>query len=531
MNFRKILLFCMFFLCLSCFIGVNPSFLLAFDWDMGVVDSEESIYSDTSIVTDEHGNYLITYFSFEGDLKFAKSMNGGSTWIVGTVEFDPDDSVGINSSLAVDSSGNYLIAYYKAVTTPGFPFPKTTYYLAFAKSVDHGSTWDTSIADFTPGSGSFPSIAVDSYGNYLIASYNFGGSNLTFSKSIDGGDTWITSVADPAAGFVSDVSFTVDAFGNYLISYVDGFDLKFAVSTDGGDTWDLGVVDSCAPNTETSITTDADNNYLISYVYESETQVLGFAKSVNEGATWTTGVIDSGESVGRYSSLDVDFYEKYIVSYYDSNLDGANRDLKFAISADGGSSWMTTSVDTVGDVGLNTAITTDLSNSYLISYIDTGNEDLKFAKLITDSIAPDISLNPLLPDPTSDSQPVFTGVATDELGWISGVQYQIDGTGGTWEDCDPVDGAFDESSEEFTCTVSFVLSEGSHIIYIRATDNNGNTTTEGYEVTDEFIVDTSMLGHLSDTGGGIEIQVIFGGLFLTCMLILGRKRVAKHPIR
>ncbi len=60
---------------------------------------------------------------------------------------------------------------------------------------------------------------------------------------------------------------------------------------------------------------------------------------------------------------------------------------------------------------------------------------------------------------------------------INGVQYQKDSNSpqGTWTACTAGDGAFDELSETFSCSVSG-LSGGSHTIYFRAYDTNTSYT-------------------------------------------------------
>ena len=155
--------------------------------------------------------------------------------------------------------------------------------------------------------------------------------------------------------------------------------------------------------------------------------------------------------------------------------------------------------------------------------------DGTFANLVFDSTAPSISLTPLSPDPNSDNTPTLSGTATEAIGTISSVEFQVDSTAGSWSACTANDATFDEASETFTCTTS-ALSNGSHTIYVRATDSNGNTTTSGSESTDSFTIDASVptviltpvspdpttdttpsvLGTVTDTGGAVssvEFQV------------------------
>ena len=98
----------------------------------------------------------------------------------------------------------------------------------------------------------------------------------------------------------------------------------------------------------------------------------------------------------------------------------------------------------------------------------------------------------LTPDPNSDNTPTLSGTATETIGTVSNVQFQMDATSGSWSACTADDEAFDEASEAFTCTVASALSDGSHTIYVRATDSNNNTTSNANASTDSFTIDTTV---------------------------------------
>lgn len=111
--------------------------------------------------------------------------------------------------------------------------------------------------------------------------------------------------------------------------------------------------------------------------------------------------------------------------------------------------------------------------------------------LSTDSNPPSISLTALSPDPDTNNTPYLTGTATDAMGTVSNVQFQMDGTSGSWSNCTANDGSFDSASETFTCTVATALSDGLHTMYVRTTDSNNNTTTNANAATDTFTIDTT----------------------------------------
>ena len=107
-----------------------------------------------------------------------------------------------------------------------------------------------------------------------------------------------------------------------------------------------------------------------------------------------------------------------------------------------------------------------------------------------DNTAPSISLTALSPDPNNDTTPTLSGTATEAIGTVSNVQYQMDSIAGSWTACTADDAAFDEASETFTCTPASALSQGSHTMYVQATDSNGNTTSGGSESSDAFTTDS-----------------------------------------
>ncbi|TAK05055.1 DUF2341 domain-containing protein [Patescibacteria group bacterium] len=118
-------------------------------------------------------------------------------------------------------------------------------------------------------------------------------------------------------------------------------------------------------------------------------------------------------------------------------------------------------------------------------------QDVSIAFSAFDTTPPSISLTALSPDPNNDSTPALTGTATEAVGTVSAVQFQMDGTAGSWSACTADDAAFDEAVEPFTCTVAVALSDASHTMNVRATDSNANTTADGAVTTDTFTIDTT----------------------------------------
>src|SRR3989304_3484256 len=85
----------------------------------------------------------------------------------------------------------------------------------------------------------------------------------------------------------------------------------------------------------------------ISY-YNNTNDDLRYA--TNASGTWVTTTVDSSGDVGWHTSIALDTAGKAHISY----LDYTNGDLKYATNASG--TWITTTVDSRGDVGWDTSI-------------------------------------------------------------------------------------------------------------------------------------------------------------------------------
>ncbi len=115
--------------------------------------------------------------------------------------------------------------------------------------------------------------------------------------------------------------------------------------------------------------------------YDAAAGDLKFARnSAADGSgTWIVTTVDTGVGsfVGEYTSLAV-VGGKPAISYYNNS----NSDLKFAINsaADGSGTWLLTTVDNTGGVGRYTSLAVLADGTPAISYSDSTNGDLKFAR-------------------------------------------------------------------------------------------------------------------------------------------------------
>jgi len=101
---------------------------------------------------------------------------------------------------------------------------------------------------------------------------------------------------------------------------------------------------------------------------------------------------------------------------------------------------------------------------------------------------PSVTLNAYSPDPTRNTSLTFTGTSKVEQGTIKNIQYSVDG-GTNWLNATTTDGGFDEASEDYSFTATFV--EGVHTIKVRAKSAVDIETQSSSYATDTVTVVTT----------------------------------------
>jgi hypothetical protein len=112
---------------------------------------------------------------------------------------------------------------------------------------------------------------------------------------------------------------------------------------------------------------------------------------------------------------------------------------------------------------------------------NTSGDDAACTTLLVDKTPPVVTSVQASPNPTQgNAAVVLSATATDALTKVTSAEYNIDG--GSFSAMGASDGAFDELAEDVTVTIPATtisgLSEGSHTLCIRATDNVSNTSSD-----------------------------------------------------
>src|SRR3990172_6380725 len=312
------------------------------------------------------GKAHISYYDYTNvDLKYA--TNARAAWVTTTV--DSNGYVGWYTSIALDTAGKAHISYYN----------NTNDDLRYATNAS--GTWVTTTVDSSGDVGWHTSIALDTAGKAHISYLDYTNGDLKYATNASG--TWITTTVDSRGDVGWDTSIALDTAGKAHISYYDNTkngDLKYATNASG--TWVTTTVDSRDVGWYTSIALDTAGKAHISYI-DYTYDDLKYA--TNARGTWVTATVDSRGNVGvfgGYASIALDTAGKAHISYYE---DYPNNDLKYATNASG--IWVTTTVDSSGNVGKYASIALDTAGKAHISYFkDYPNNGLKYATNATTSV-------------------------------------------------------------------------------------------------------------------------------------------------
>jgi hypothetical protein len=333
----------------------------------------------TSIGLDASNKAYIGYHdAASGSVKYATNATG--SWVKSTVA-----SSGKFASLVVQTSNMAHLGYYKngsngdlfyakPSSTPGtWLSPETV-----DNSVDVDGNSDGDLkdpVDIEIHVGKYNSIKLGSSNKAYISYYDVTNGDLKYATNASG--SWVATAVDSTGDVGKYTSIALDSSNKAYISYFDVTNGVLKYATNASGSWVATAVDSTGDvGKYTSIALGSSNKAYISY-FDVTNGVLKYA--TNASGSWVTTVVDSSGYVGQFTSIALDSSNKAYISYYKVVLlgDATTGNLMYATNASG--SWVTTTVDSTGDVGRHTSIALDSSNKAYISYWDITNGNLKFA--------------------------------------------------------------------------------------------------------------------------------------------------------
>ncbi len=298
----------------------------------------------SSIAADDAGNIGIVWVTFRADVRFAKSTDGGESFLP-SVQVDTTLYPAATPGIVFDSDGNPHVAWTEFELAYGKTQAK------YARSTDGG-------ASFLPGLYVAPdptmwqyadNIAVDRDGNPMVVwdAYTAPDQPLFFSRSYDGGSTFEPPIRiDPHPGYQSGSDIALDDSDNIYISYSADYwacnKYVFVVkSTDGGRTFGERVCadgdTSCNFSTSIGVVSSGGGplDNAVTVVWNEQrppTYLCGvyFTMSADGGSTFGNVVTVSDEPTGKIlPQLGMGEGGSFIVVW-------AGGPLHFSYSLDGG---------------------------------------------------------------------------------------------------------------------------------------------------------------------------------------------------
>jgi len=336
---------------------------IALDVTIVTVDDSGEGCIDIDIDVDSEDHVNISYcIESSADLGFATNRSG--SWVTETIVTTND--TGYFTSIDHSSTDRVFISYWYDTGDDLYCFTRDL--------ADEDDDWSYILVD--PGNLlqnviGYTSIVLDSTDHFHI-SYNTLENRL--KHAYGNFDDWDHETVDANDGQWT--SIALDSSDNLHISYYNlGGGLKY-VTNSSGDWGGASIIDSDGDvGRYSSIGLDSSDHVHISY-YDLDEHDIKYI--TNASGEWVPTIID--DNVGStltplqyLSSLAVDSADKIHISYYDA----VNDDLKYATNASG--SWVVSTIDSTGDVGIYSAIDVDSNDDIHIAYYDKTNRNLKYA--------------------------------------------------------------------------------------------------------------------------------------------------------
>jgi hypothetical protein len=364
------------------------------------LDTISAVGEYVSVAIGMDGFPVMAYYAggSADNLVFAKCNDMAcGTWT--TTSVDTVGDVGQETSIAIGSDG-FAVITYRNVT-------KSALVLAKCNNLTCTSV-ATSTVDTGTNVGRYSSVTIGADG-IPVSSYYKGTSgvqNLMFARCSNVSCSSIsTSTLDTVGDTGKSTSIAIGSDGYPVMSYYDvtGGKANVAKCSDiNCSSFSTSTFDTSATPSSPSAIAIGTNGYPVIVYYTFSSGDLRFVQCNNIScSSSSTSTLDTAGDVGFYASLAIGTNGFPIISYYDG--DAASLNLKLVTCYNTScTSYATSSLDTVGDVGITNSIAIGADGYPVIAYYDSTNFNLNFLKCNNTFCTPSTSSSSILTTTNSD---------------------------------------------------------------------------------------------------------------------------------
>ena len=330
----------------------------AYTWTTNTINYVDGSGVAPTVVVDSNGTVHIVHVNYKENKLWHQYSNGGS-WSHQEIRSCPTCR---SADMAVDSNDNLHVAYF--VQRDG-----TSGYLEY--SFFNGTDWTSQRLD---GSAQYDQVrlVLDASDRPHIAYARSGSLCNAAMLTYHDGSAWQKLALDTSSTYIGcDASIAIDNDGYVHVTYRHHANRDQMIASNVSGSWQKYTVDGgSGVGYGSGIAVDHQNNLHVLYHTDASGGQYKHATGYS-GSAWSLTATSDGDAKFRLQTDELGIVH---ASAYDS---GSNDLLHKMLVPD--ASWVTTTVDSPGNVGTYNDIFVDSSNMIHIAYHDQTNEVLKYA--------------------------------------------------------------------------------------------------------------------------------------------------------